>query len=272
MLRENPEADTRTRRNRNQNRGCQPWAGVKPIEKQDRERHCQCRHDEQSAYCEHGCDVVGESPRGNDCDEQEEHVKHPTRIRRQNIAWLIAALTISSGLAACASNSDGTKSSGSQSNRYFGDHPGQEATKLTISNGDCRVLRLAVEGAEDAPVHAESEASPPSSHCLISGRGLQVSVYLDASTAARQRYFNRMTEQVQFYGTQPAKRPHAVAGVGDRGAHNQSASWIPALSTLYAVRGNRWLTVSYAVPGVSRAVREDRAAELARQAFALTAR
>jgi hypothetical protein len=157
-------------------------------------------------------------------------------------------------------------------NRYFGDHPGQEATRLTIARGDCRMLRMAVEDVEGVQAHAESESSLPSSHCLISGRRLQVSVYLDASTAARQRYFNRMTEQVQFYGTEPAKRPHAVAGVGDRGAYDQSASWIPALSTLYAVRGNRWLTVSYAAPGVPRAVREDRAAELARQAFGLTAR
>lgn len=199
-------------------------------------------------------------------------MKHPTQFRRQNIALLIAALIISSGLTACASNSDGTKSSGFQSNRYFGDHPGQEATKLTLSKEDCRTLRSAVEDAEGAPVHAESEASPPSSHCLISGRGLQVSVYLDGSTAARQRYFNRMTEQVQFYGTEPAKRPHAIAGVGDRGAYDQSASWIPAFSTLYAVRGNRWLTVSYSVPGVARAVRRAPAAELARQAFRLTAR
>ncbi|HWO83070.1 MAG TPA: hypothetical protein VNM38_04690 [Solirubrobacterales bacterium] len=129
-----------------------------------------------------------------------------------------------------------------------------------------------VEAAETTRAHIESEPSPPSSHCLISSRGLRISVYLDASTAARQRYFNRMTEQVQFYGTEPAKRPHAVAAVGDRGAHNQSASWIPALSTLYAVRGNRWLTISYAAPEVPRAVREERAAELARRAFGLTAR
>lgn len=169
-------------------------------------------------------------------------------------------------VAGCGSTSN------PESNRYFGDHPGQEATNLTISKGDCRALRLAIEEADGAPVHAESEASPPSSHCLISGRGLQVSVYLDASTAARQRYFNRMTEQVQFYGTEPAKRPHAVTGVGDRGAYEHSASWIPALSTLYAVRGNRWLTVSYAVPELSRGVREARAAAVARQAFGLTAR
>jgi hypothetical protein len=199
-------------------------------------------------------------------------VKHPTQFRRQNIARLIVMLFISSGLVACASNSDGTRSSESESNRYFGDHPGQEATKLAISQGDCRTLRLAVEGAENARAHAESEASPPSSHCLITGRGLQVSVYLDASTAARQRYFNRMVEQVQFYGTEPAKRPHAVAGVGDRGAYAHSASWIPAFSTLYAVRGNRWLTVSYAATGVPKAGREARAAALARQAFRFTAR
>lgn len=199
-------------------------------------------------------------------------MKHSTQIRRQNIALLIVPLIISAGLAACASNPDGTKSSESESNRYFGDRRGQEATNAAISGRDCRVLRLAVEAVEGAPAHARSEPSPPASHCLISGRGLQVSIYLDASTAARQRYFNRMTEQIQFYGTEPAKRPHAVAGVGDRGAYDQSASWIPAFSTLYAVRGNRWLTVSYSTPGVAKAVRETRAAALARQAFRLTAR
>jgi hypothetical protein len=178
------------------------------------------------------------------------------------------ALSGAAVIAGCGSSSE----PGSPPDRYFGDHPGQEATNAAIGKGDCRALRLAVEGAEDTPAHAESEPSPPSSHCLISGRGLQVSVYLDASTAARQRYFNRMVEQVQFYGTEPTKRPHAVAGVGERGAYEHTASWIPAFSTLYAVRGNRWLTVSYAAAGPPGARREARAAELARQAFRLTAR
>jgi len=199
-------------------------------------------------------------------------VKHPTQFRRQNIALLLVMLIISSGLGACASNPDGTRSPQSESNRYFGDRRGQEATDAAISGRDCRVLSRTAEATEGLRAHRESEPSPPASHCLISGHGMQVSVYLDASTAARQRYFNRMTEQVQFYGTEPAKRPHAVAGVGDRGAYDQSASWIPAFSTLYAVRGNRWLTVSYSTPGVAKAVRRARAAELARQAFRLTAR
>jgi hypothetical protein len=149
------------------------------------------------------------------------------RTGRLSQLFLAVGLVAAAFTAGCGSSSENT----SPSNRYFGNHPGQEATKAAIGKGDCQVLRLAVEGAEGTPAHARSEPSPPASHCLISGRGLQVSVYLDASTAARQRYFNRMTEQVQFYGTKPAKRPHAVAGVGDGGAYDQSAGWIPAFST-----------------------------------------
>jgi hypothetical protein len=198
-------------------------------------------------------------------------VKHLTEFCRQNIAALAVLLIVLGGTTGCGSNSSGTGTSNPDDTRYFGDHPGQEATNAAIGRADCRALGRAVEAQAGARARIETEPSPPSSHCLISGRGLHISVYLDASTAARQRYFNRMTEQVQFYGTDPAKRPHAVAGVGDPGAYEHSASWIPAFSTLYAVRGNRWLTVSYAAAGVPKAAREQRAAALARMAFRLTA-
>lgn len=172
-------------------------------------------------------------------------------------------------LSGCGSVA-GRTASNSEGGRYLGVYPEQKATNSAIGRADCRALRRAVEEQVRARARIESEPSPPASHCLISGRGLHVSVYLDASTAARQRYFNRITEQVQFYGTDPAKRPHAVAGVGDPGAYEHSASWIPAFSTIYAVRGNRWLTVSYAAAGVPKAAREQRAAALARLAFKLT--
>jgi hypothetical protein len=174
-------------------------------------------------------------------------------------------------LSGCGS-SDTSSSPSTDANRYFGDHPGQEATSAAIDRGDCRVFRLSVEAREGARLTAESEPSPPSSRCLLRGRGLYVSVYLDTAYAARQRYANRMVEQVQFYGTDPAKRPHAVAGVGDRSAHEHTASWIPAFSTLYAVRGNRWVTVAYSVEDLPRPRRMAAAAVLAREAFRLTAR
>jgi hypothetical protein len=156
--------------------------------------------------------------------------------------------------------------------RYFGDHPGQEATRAAIRTDDCESLRRAAEKQTGSRLRAESEPSPPSSRCQIRGPGVRVSVYLDAAYAARQRYYNRMVEQNQFYGTDPEKRPHAVAGVGDRSAHEHTASWIPALGTLYAVRGNRWVTVAYSVEGATRARQKAAAAELARQVFRLTAR
>jgi hypothetical protein len=175
-------------------------------------------------------------------------------------------------LVGCGSDTETSARSGPDANRYFGDHPGQEATDAAISRADCRVLRRAVEGTEKVAVRIESEPSPPSSRCVVVGHGLRVGIYLDAAYAARQRYYNRMVEQVQFNAPDPARIPHAVAGVGDRSAGEHTASWIPAYSTLYAVRGNRWVTVAYSAPGVLRAERKANAAALARKAFRLTAR
>lgn len=51
-------------------------------------------------------------------------------------------------------------------------------------------------------------------------------------STARERYSYRMQEQVQFNAAYPDRVPRAVPGVGERSAHNQYASWIPAYSTL----------------------------------------
>jgi hypothetical protein len=187
----------------------------------------------------------------------------------RRISFLCIAVLM---LAGCGSGSETSSTpTGAEGKRYFGDHPGQEATKAAISRADCRALRRATEAKLGAVLNSESEPTPPSSRCLLSGRGAHVSIYLDAAYAARQRYYNRMVEQDQFYGTDPTKHPHPVPGVGDPGAYGHTASWTPALSTLYAVRGNRWLTVAYSVAGVPRPQRQQAAAALARRAFRLTA-
>jgi len=189
-----------------------------------------------------------------------------------NLKALWVSVFVAAAIAGCGSGSDIYSPAATDANRYFGDHPGQAATQAAIGRGDCHALRRAVEGRRDGRLSAQSEPSPPSSRCLLRGGDLRVSVYLDAAYAARQRYANRMVEQVQFYGADPVKRPHAVAGVGDRSAHEHTASWIPAFSTLYAVRGNRWLTIAYSDPSLPRPQRAAAAAALAREAFRLTAR
>jgi hypothetical protein len=158
------------------------------------------------------------------------------------------------------------------SQRYFGDHPGQQATAQRIGAGDCQALAAVVAHQVQRSVRQESEPTPPNSRCQVEAPGVHVSITLDAAYAARQRYSNRMAEQVQFNAADPTKVPHAVPGVGDRSAYNHYASWIPAYSTLYAVRGNRWLTLAYSVGGKTRPQRLAAAAVLARRAFSLTAR
>jgi hypothetical protein len=184
-------------------------------------------------------------------------------------ALLLLGLALT--IAGCGGAHDSTTSAG-PGNRYFGEHRGQAETSLHISSADCAALAATVRRQTGVPAQRQSEPSPPNSRCEVQGPGVHVSISLDSSYAARTRYSNRIDEQVQFNAADPAKVPHAVPGVGDKGAYNHNASWIPAYSTLWAVRGNRWLTVVYSVAGKTRPQRLAAVAPLARQAFRLTAR
>jgi hypothetical protein len=55
------------------------------------------------------------------------------------------------------------------------------------------------------------------------------------------------------------------------GNGNEDASCVPDLSTLFATRGNRWLTVAYTARGVPGRGARDRAAAFAILGFRLTA-
>jgi hypothetical protein len=161
---------------------------------------------------------------------------------------------------------------GSESERGIkGESPGAEAASgARISAGDCARLASAAEGLLGRPLSRRSSPHPPSSSCSLSGQGASVEVYLDAGFAAHQRYYNRIDETVQFGETDPAKNPHPVPHVGERSIDDSAASWIPALGSLLAVRGNRWLTVTIAVAGrPDRRLRDD-AASLARLGFRMT--
>lgn len=156
--------------------------------------------------------------------------------------------------------------------RFYHAYPGQQATGLRISGSDCRALAATLERQVGVAVRRSSDPTAPNSHCQLQGHGVHVSISLDAAYRARERYSYRMEEQVQFNAAYPDRVPRAVPRVGDPGAHNHNASWIPAYSTLYAVRGNRWLTLSYSVNAETRPQRLAGATALGRLAFRLTAR
>lgn len=182
----------------------------------------------------------------------------------------IAVAMLAAACAGCGGAGSAPRDGGSQ--RYFRDFPGQEATNAHLSRGDCSRFAAVLSRQIGGAVKRSSEPTAPNSRCRLTAPGVAVSVYLDAGHGARQRYSNRMTEQIQFNAPDPARIPHQIPGVGDRAAGNHYASWIPAYSTLFAVRGNRWLTVAYSVRGMSRAERLAGAVALARLGFKATAR
>jgi hypothetical protein len=159
-----------------------------------------------------------------------------------------------------------------QSRGTKGEDPTAEAaTTARISGGDCAALSKLAERRLGVQLSQDSSPKPPLSRCHLSGQGAEVNVYLDTGFAAHQRYANRIEETVQFNGENPDGLPQPVPHVGEKAAYNADASWIPALRSLLAVRGNRWLTVTISVPGRSDQELLDEAAVLARAGFGLTA-
>jgi hypothetical protein len=153
-----------------------------------------------------------------------------------------------------------------------GEDPRAEAaTTARVSAGDCAALGRLAERRLGVRLSRHSDPKSPLSHCRLSGQDAEVNVYLDSGFAAHQRYANRIEETVQFNGEKPEGLPQPVPHVGEKAAYNADASWIPALKSLLAVRGNRWLTVTISVPGLSDDELRDEAAVLARAGFKLTA-
>lgn len=198
----------------------------------------------------------------------------------------IAGLVMLLGLAGCGSSGSGTTGGATagattggraaqgpvQSRGIKGENPAAEAAGTAhLSSADCEALARLAEHQTGATLKRHATPKPPLSRCRLSGPGVSVSVFLDAGFAANQRYHNRIEETVQFNGENPAGLPQPVPHVGEKAAYNSAASWIPALRSLLAVRGNRWLTVTISVAGRGDRQLRDQAAVLARAGFRLTA-
>jgi hypothetical protein len=209
-------------------------------------------------------------------------------MRRVRIAGLLVIAAVM--IAGCGSSGSGTSGqtaaqSGSgggravsepiQSRGAKGENPTTEAaTTAHLSVADCKALAKLAERQTGTPLTLHSSPKPPLSRCRLGGHGAQVNVYLDAGFAANQRFHNRIEETVQFNSQSQNQRglPRPVPDVGEKAAYNSAAQWIPALGSLLAVRGNRWLTVTLSLPGRSDARLLAQAAVLARAGFKLTAK
>ncbi len=191
------------------------------------------------------------------------------------IALALAAMGCGGGSSSSSSQRTGGREAihePIQSRGIKGEDPSAEAASgLRISSGDCAALARLAERRLGVHLTRQSDPSPPLTRCRLGGGGVHVNVFLDSGFAAHQRYSNRIEETVQFNTENPAGLPRPVPHVGEKAAYNADASWIAALNSLLAVRGNRWLTVTISVPGRSDRELLGEAAVLARAGFKLTA-
>jgi hypothetical protein len=202
----------------------------------------------------------------------------------RNVAWFVAlgVALVTAGCGASASGTTGgsTAAGGGeraiqspvQSRGTKGENPANEAAGTAhLSAADCKALATLAERQTGTALNRRASPKPPLSRCRLTGPGVSINVFLDTGFAANQRYHNRIEETVQFNTQNPAGLPRPVPHVGEKAAYNSDASWIPALGSLLAVRGNRWLTVTISVPGRSDRQLLAQAAVLARVGFKLTA-
>ena len=191
----------------------------------------------------------------------------------------IAGLFVVLAVVGCGSSGPGTESTAGravqspvQSRGTKGENPATEAAGTAhLSAGDCKALATLAERQTGTALKRRATPAPPHSRCRLDGPGTQIDVFLDTGFAANQRYHNRIEETVQFNGQNPDGLPQPVPHVGEKAAYNSDASWIPALGSLLAVRGNRWLTVTISVAGRTDRQLLAQAAVLARAGFKLSA-
>jgi hypothetical protein len=104
--------------------------------------------------------------------------------------------------------------------------PGESGTvKETVCK---RVPARAVARALRRPgarLEATTNDSLDLSVCDWRGGGVRVQMILDSAPRAQLRYFNQLSEQLQFYNADPRRRPYQIKGVGDDSAYGGAGAW-----------------------------------------------
>jgi hypothetical protein len=147
--------------------------------------------------------------------------------------------------------------------------PGESGTlKQTVCE---RVPARAVARSLHRP-QARLEATPNDSLdlsvCDWRGPGLRVQMMADSAPRAQLRYFNQLSEQLQFYNSDPTRRPYQIKGVGQDSAYGGAGAWwTRTKSQLVAYSKNRILRVRVVGRGLGDAAKRRAAARLGRLGF-----
>jgi len=96
--------------------------------------------------------------------------------------------------------------------------------------------------------------------CDWRGPGVRVQLVLDSAPRAQLRFYNQLSEQLEYYNQDRLRRPYQLKHVGDDKAYGGAGAWwTRSKKQLIAYGDNRILRV--------RAADKDSAARVARRAF-----
>jgi hypothetical protein len=80
--------------------------------------------------------------------------------------------------------------------------------------------------------------------CDWRGGRIRVQMILDSAPRAQLRFFNQLSEQLQFYNDDPKRRPYQIKRVGDDAAYGGAGAWwTRTKSQLVAYSRNRILRI-----------------------------
>jgi hypothetical protein len=94
----------------------------------------------------------------------------------------------------------------------------RSACSLIASRRVARLLR-------QSEVRALPNNSTDLTICDWRGQGARIQLLVDSAPRAQLRYYNQLSEQLQFYNQDPQRRPYQLKHVGDDSAYGGAGAW-----------------------------------------------
>ena len=129
-------------------------------------------------------------------------------------------------LAGCGSDED---DDGVRTERFEPTPLRQPAESGTSTERACTLLRpreiARVLRRPGEHFRASPNDSTDLSICDWRGGGERVQLIVDSAPRAQLRYYNQLSEQLQFYNQDPQRRPYKIKRVGDDSAYGGAGAW-----------------------------------------------
>jgi len=169
-------------------------------------------------------------------------------------------LAATAGIAGCGGDDSG---SGDRTERFQQSElkqpqdSGKEKRRACALLSPGQVARLAKRPA--ASLDPAPNDSTDLSICDWRGAGVRIELVLDTAPRAQLRFYNQLSEQLEYYNQDALRRPYQVKHVGDDKAYGGAGAWwTKSKKQLIAYADNRILRIR--TPDKASAVRVARAA------------